>query len=77
MCLLGSVTMRNVPMAMMTPPTMIAVLNRWPCEMTRLLALVGQGAIASVHQTYPLADALTATDDLRNGRVMGRAVLIP
>lgn len=46
-------------------------------ELIELLDLAGRGVIESKVTTYPLDDAVTAYDDLKAGKVSGRAVVVP
>lgn len=46
-------------------------------DLTDLMALVTAGRITLQTQTYALEDALQALDDLDNGRITGRGVLVP
>lgn len=47
-------------------------------DLEELMALTAQGRVSLRTQRYALADALTALDDLDNGRVPGgRAILVP
>lgn len=46
-------------------------------DLTDLMALVAAGRVKLQTQTYALEDALQALDDLDNGRITGRGVLVP
>jgi D-arabinose 1-dehydrogenase-like Zn-dependent alcohol dehydrogenase len=46
-------------------------------DLVELMELQRQGRVAVSAKEYPLADAARAVGDLRRGRVLGRAVLIP
>ncbi|TSD94067.1 NAD(P)-dependent alcohol dehydrogenase [Skermania sp. ID1734] len=46
-------------------------------DQTEVLQLADDGKVAVQTDTYPLADAQRAFDDLANGKLKGRAVLIP
>ncbi len=46
-------------------------------DLVDVVALAQRGTVTAEVHTYPLADALTALDDLRAGRVQGRAVVVP
>lgn len=46
-------------------------------DMREVIALAQQGKISVEVVRYPLDDALQAFDDLRHGRIQGRAVLVP
>jgi NAD+-dependent secondary alcohol dehydrogenase Adh1 len=41
------------------------------------MALTAQGKVTLHTQEYPLEAALDALDDLHNGRLVGRGILIP
>jgi NAD+-dependent secondary alcohol dehydrogenase Adh1 len=41
------------------------------------MALADRGKVHLATQTYPLADANKALQDLHHGKVRGRAVLVP
>lgn len=46
-------------------------------ELVTTVGLAREGRIRSRTTTYPLSDVARALDDLRAGRVLGRAVLVP
>jgi propanol-preferring alcohol dehydrogenase/NAD+-dependent secondary alcohol dehydrogenase Adh1 len=46
-------------------------------ELVELMELDHQGRIVSESQRFPLDDAVDALDEVRRGRVMGRAILVP
>jgi NAD+-dependent secondary alcohol dehydrogenase Adh1 len=46
-------------------------------DLEELMALAADGRVQLHTRTYPLAEAVQALDDLDNGRVQGRAVLVP
>jgi NAD+-dependent secondary alcohol dehydrogenase Adh1 len=46
-------------------------------ELVELMALADRGKVHLATQTYPLADANKALQDLHHGKVRGRAVLVP
>jgi D-arabinose 1-dehydrogenase-like Zn-dependent alcohol dehydrogenase len=46
-------------------------------ELVELMELDRQGRIVSESQRFPLDDAVDALDEVRRGRVMGRAILVP
>lgn len=46
-------------------------------DVAQVVALAQEGKVRTSVQTYPLDDVLTALDDLAQGRVAGRAVLVP
>lgn len=46
-------------------------------DLADLVALANQGKVALHSTSYPLDAAADAIDDLRHGRIRGRAVLVP
>ncbi len=46
-------------------------------ELTELMQLVVRNRLELTHSFYPLAKAADAIEDLRNGRIEGRAVIVP
>lgn len=46
-------------------------------DLAELMSLTAAGKVRLHTSTYPLASALDALDDLDNGRVRGRAILVP
>ena len=46
-------------------------------ELEKMIALAESGDLAAEMEVRPLADALSAIEDLRSGRVNGRLVLVP
>lgn len=66
------------PLSLVVPEQRIltSVGNR-RSELVEALELAAAGKLRTVLQTAPLAEAPRVLDDLRHGRVMGRAVLIP
>ncbi len=46
-------------------------------DLVELMELNAQGKVRITSQRYPLSDATRALDDLKHGRILGRAVLIP
>jgi propanol-preferring alcohol dehydrogenase len=46
-------------------------------ELVELLALAARGEVGVEHTRYSLDDAAQAYRDLREGRVSGRAVVVP
>jgi NAD+-dependent secondary alcohol dehydrogenase Adh1 len=46
-------------------------------DLSDLMKLVADGAVKLETRTYPLEEALNALDDLDNGRIKGRGVLVP
>jgi NAD+-dependent secondary alcohol dehydrogenase Adh1 len=46
-------------------------------DLAELMVLAAQGKVTLHTTTYPLTDYGTALDDLDNGRVRGRAILVP
>ncbi|MFM8794218.1 MAG: zinc-binding dehydrogenase, partial [Acidimicrobiales bacterium] len=46
-------------------------------ELEEVLSLAARGLVHAEHTVYPLEDAVRAYDDMRAGRVQGRAVIVP
>ncbi len=46
-------------------------------DLTELVTLASQGKVTLHSVSYPLEAANDAIDDLRHGRIRGRAILIP
>jgi propanol-preferring alcohol dehydrogenase len=46
-------------------------------ELVELLELAGRGLLTVDHTTYPLDDAVQAYRDLHEGKITGRAVIVP
>ena len=46
-------------------------------DLVELMTLTAQGKVTLHTREYPLANALDALDDLANGRLLGRGILIP
>lgn len=46
-------------------------------ELVELLELAARGLVHAEHTVYPLGSAAQAYEDLRDGRVRGRAVIVP
>jgi alcohol dehydrogenase, propanol-preferring len=46
-------------------------------DLAEVLRLAGEGAVSASVRPYALDEVLTAFDDLREGRVQGRAVVVP
>ncbi|WNV75626.1 alcohol dehydrogenase catalytic domain-containing protein [Geodermatophilus sp. DSM 44513] len=66
------------PLAMVVPEQRIvtSVGNR-RAELVEALELAARGRLVTSVSTHPLADAPRVLEDLRAGRVVGRAVLVP
>ncbi|MGY1594310.1 alcohol dehydrogenase catalytic domain-containing protein [Geodermatophilus sp. SYSU D00708] len=66
------------PLAMVVPEQRIvtSVGNR-RAELVEALDLAARGRLVTTVTTHPLDDAVRVLDDLRAGRVLGRAVLVP
>ncbi|SNS59273.1 alcohol dehydrogenase, propanol-preferring [Geodermatophilus pulveris] len=66
------------PLAMVVPEQRIvtSVGNR-RAELVAALDLAARGRLVTSVTTHPLADAARVLEDLRAGRVVGRAVLVP
>ncbi len=54
-----------------------SVANLTRKDAIEFLALAPKGPVKTRVQTYPLADANRALNDLKEGRVQGAAVLVP
>ena len=52
------------------------LVGTW-AELTELMALADKGKVNLTTQEYGLANANQALQDLNNGKVKGRAVLVP
>jgi NAD+-dependent secondary alcohol dehydrogenase Adh1 len=52
------------------------LVGTW-AELTELMSLADKGAVNLATREYSLADANLALQDLNNGKVKGRAVLVP
>jgi NAD+-dependent secondary alcohol dehydrogenase Adh1 len=46
-------------------------------DLVELIALVAQGKVTSHNRTYPLAAVNDVLDDLKQGRLQGRGILVP
>jgi len=57
--------------------TLAANLIGTYADLVGLVTLAGQGKVALHSSRYPLEAANDAIDDLRHGRIHGRAILIP
>ena len=66
------------PLALVVPEQRIvtSVGNR-RAELVQALDLAARGRLGTPVTTHPLGDAPRVLDDLRAGRVVGRAVLVP
>ena len=72
----GTVTLPTLPLVL-GEITLAASLIGTHADLTGLVTLAGQGRVVLHSSRYPLAAAGDAIDDLRHGRVRGRAILIP
>lgn len=61
------------------PPEVSVQTSRWGsrAELVEVLALAARGQIQPITKTYRLEEAGAAYTDLRDGRVTGRAVILP
>jgi Zn-dependent alcohol dehydrogenase len=57
--------------------TIVGNLVGTHAELEELVGLAASGAVTARTHPYPLAYINEAVDDLRNGRLLGRAVLLP
>jgi NAD+-dependent secondary alcohol dehydrogenase Adh1 len=46
-------------------------------DLVELIALVAQGKVTSHNRTYPLGAVNDVLDDLKQGRLQGRGILVP
>lgn len=79
---LGGGTLPVTPTAEGPPPVPLetsAVIPFWGtrAELAEVIALAQQGLLRAEVQTFPLADAVQAYQDLRDGKIHGRAVIVP
>ena len=72
----GTVTLPTLPMVL-GEITVAANLIGTYADLADLVTLADQGKVTLHSSRYPLAAANDAIDDLRHGRIRGRAVLIP
>ena len=72
----GTVTLPTLPLVL-GEITLAASLIGTHADLTGLVTHAGQGRVVLHSSRYPLAAAGDAIDDLRHGRVRGRAILIP
>jgi len=72
----GTVTLPTLPMVL-GEITVAANLIGTYADLADLVTLADQGKVVLYSSRYPLEAANDAIDDLRHGRIRGRAVLIP
>jgi NAD+-dependent secondary alcohol dehydrogenase Adh1 len=72
----GTVTLPTVPLVL-GEITIAANLIGTYADLVGLVTLAGQGQVALQSSRYPLEAANDAIDDLRHGRIHGRAILNP
>jgi NAD+-dependent secondary alcohol dehydrogenase Adh1 len=72
----GTVTLPTLPLVL-GEITIAANLIGTYADLADLVILADQGKVVLHSSRYPLEAANDAIDDLRHGRIRGRAVLIP
>jgi len=72
----GTVTLPTVPLVLGEITIAANLIGTYP-DLAGLVALADQGKVVLHAARYPLAAASDAIDDLRHGRIRGRAILIP
>jgi NAD+-dependent secondary alcohol dehydrogenase Adh1 len=72
----GTVTLPTVQLVL-SEVTLAANLIGTYADLAGLVTLASQGQVVLHSSRYPLAAASDAIDDLRHGRIHGRAILIP
>jgi NAD+-dependent secondary alcohol dehydrogenase Adh1 len=72
----GTVTLPTLPLVLGEITVAANLIGTNP-DLVGLVALAGQGKVTLHSTSYPLEAANDAIDDLRHGRIRGRAILIP
>jgi NAD+-dependent secondary alcohol dehydrogenase Adh1 len=72
----GTVTLPTIPLVL-GEISIVANLIGTSADLVGLVALAGQGTIKLRSSSYPLEAAGDAIEDLRRGRILGRAILTP
>ena len=72
----GTVTLPTLPLVLGEITIAANLIGTYP-DLAGLVALADQGKVVLHSARYPLATASDAIDDLRHGRIRGRAILIP
>jgi NAD+-dependent secondary alcohol dehydrogenase Adh1 len=72
----GTVTLPTLPLVLGEVTVAASLIGTNP-DLVGLVALTGQGKVTLHSTRYPLEAANDAIDDLRHGRIRGRAILIP
>jgi NAD+-dependent secondary alcohol dehydrogenase Adh1 len=72
----GTVTLPTVPLVLGEITIAANLIGTYP-DLAGLVALADHGKVVLHSARYPLAAASDAIDDLRHGRIRGRAILIP
>lgn len=70
----------QIPLSFFSQPYEVSIATTyWGTrpELRELLALAASGGISTEHTTYSLDEGVQAYRDLRDGRVTGRAVVVP
>jgi NAD+-dependent secondary alcohol dehydrogenase Adh1 len=72
----GTMTLPTLPLVLGEITIAANLIGTYP-DLAGLVALADQGKVVLHSARYPLAAASDAIDDLRHGRIRGRAILIP
>ena len=72
----GTVTLPTLPLVLGEITIAANLIGTYP-DLAGLVALADQGKVMLQSARYPLAAVSDAIDDLRHGRIRGRAILIP
>jgi NAD+-dependent secondary alcohol dehydrogenase Adh1 len=72
----GTVTLPTLPLVLGEVTIAASLIGTYP-DLVGLVTLAGQGKVTLNCARYPLEAIGDAIDDLRHGRIRGRAVLIP
>jgi len=72
----GTVTLPTLPLVLGEVTIAANLIGTYP-DLTGLVTLAGQGKVTLHCARYPLEATGDAIDDLRQGRIRGRAILIP
>ena len=70
----------EVPLSFFTQPYEVSIATTyWGSrpELVELLALAASGQVAAEQTVYPLDDGVQAYRDLHDGKVTGRAAVVP
>jgi len=72
----GTVTLPTLPLVLGEVTIAASLIGTYP-DLVGLVTLAGQGKVTLNCARYPLEATGDAIDDLRHGRIRGRAILIP